>query len=191
MKSSAYQLSSRFPGEWKDRYINYYPRQYVRVMTGPEVIDAVADGDRRADAVHADGRARAARQAAHRADRTSAARGEGPGGRFADAELLPEQPADAAAGRQQALDAAGAADDAVDRRQRSRADRRRAAASAELVARRATPTRSIDELYLATLARAPRPDGSRARRVAAVEADRAARHREPAVGAAQHARSFW
>jgi len=42
MQSSAYQLSSRFPGEWKDSYINYYPRHFVRVMTGPEVIDAVA-----------------------------------------------------------------------------------------------------------------------------------------------------
>lgn len=42
MQSSAYQLSSRFPGEWKDAYLNYYPRHYVRVMTGPEVIDAVS-----------------------------------------------------------------------------------------------------------------------------------------------------
>jgi hypothetical protein len=42
MKSSAYQLSARFPGEWNDRYLNYYPRRYARVMTGPEVIDALA-----------------------------------------------------------------------------------------------------------------------------------------------------
>ena len=42
MKSSAYQLSARFPGEWNDRYLNYYPRHYARVMTGPEVIDALA-----------------------------------------------------------------------------------------------------------------------------------------------------
>lgn len=42
MKSSAYQMSARFPGEWNDRYLNYYPRHYARVMTGPEVIDALA-----------------------------------------------------------------------------------------------------------------------------------------------------
>lgn len=42
MQSSAYQLSSRFPGEWKDAYIPYYPRHFARVLTGPEVIDAVA-----------------------------------------------------------------------------------------------------------------------------------------------------
>ena len=43
MTSSVYQLSSRFPGAWDDRYINYYPRKYVRVMSGPEVVDAVAE----------------------------------------------------------------------------------------------------------------------------------------------------
>ena len=42
MKSNAYQLSARFPGEWNDRYLSYYPRHYARVMTGPEVIDALA-----------------------------------------------------------------------------------------------------------------------------------------------------
>jgi hypothetical protein len=42
MKSSAYQLSARFPGEWNDKYIDYYPRHFVRLMTGPEVIDALA-----------------------------------------------------------------------------------------------------------------------------------------------------
>jgi hypothetical protein len=42
MQSSAYQLSSRFPGEWKDDYIPYYPRHFARVLTGPEVIDAVS-----------------------------------------------------------------------------------------------------------------------------------------------------
>jgi len=41
MKSSAYQLSTQFPAEWKPDYISYYPRKYVRVMTGPEVIDAL------------------------------------------------------------------------------------------------------------------------------------------------------
>ena len=42
MKSNAYQLSARFPGEWNDRYLSYYPRHYARVMTGPEVIDTLA-----------------------------------------------------------------------------------------------------------------------------------------------------
>ena len=42
MKSNAYQLSARFPGEWNDRYLSYYPRHFARVMTGPEVIDALA-----------------------------------------------------------------------------------------------------------------------------------------------------
>jgi hypothetical protein len=41
MKSNAYQLSAKFPGEWKDDYIPYYPRRYVRLMSGPEVFDAV------------------------------------------------------------------------------------------------------------------------------------------------------
>ena len=42
MKSSAYQLSARFPAEWSDDYINYYARKYVRVLTGPEVVDTIA-----------------------------------------------------------------------------------------------------------------------------------------------------
>jgi uncharacterized protein YukE len=42
MKSNAYQLSSKFPGQWKDAYMPYYARKYVRVMTGPEVVDTVA-----------------------------------------------------------------------------------------------------------------------------------------------------
>lgn len=41
MKSSAYQLSSSFNGEWKSSYVPYYNRKLVRVMTGPEVIDAL------------------------------------------------------------------------------------------------------------------------------------------------------
>ena len=42
MKSSAYQLSARFPAEWNDSYLPYYARRYVRVMTGPEVVDTIA-----------------------------------------------------------------------------------------------------------------------------------------------------
>jgi len=42
MKSSAYQLSAKYPGQWKDDYIPYYARKYVRLMTGPEVVDAIS-----------------------------------------------------------------------------------------------------------------------------------------------------
>lgn len=42
MKSSAYQLSSRFEGEWQDRYATYYARKYVRMLTAPELHDAIA-----------------------------------------------------------------------------------------------------------------------------------------------------
>ena len=42
MKSSAYQLSTQFPEEWKDSYTPYYARRFVRVLTGPEVADALA-----------------------------------------------------------------------------------------------------------------------------------------------------
>lgn len=42
LQSSTYQLSSAFPGVWKDDYIPLYPRHYARVLTGPEVLDAVS-----------------------------------------------------------------------------------------------------------------------------------------------------
>ena len=42
MKSSAYQLSTQFSGEWKESYVPYYARRFVRVLTGPEVADALA-----------------------------------------------------------------------------------------------------------------------------------------------------
>ncbi len=42
MKSSAYQLSSRFDGEWKENYAPYYARKYVRMLTAPELHDAIA-----------------------------------------------------------------------------------------------------------------------------------------------------
>jgi hypothetical protein len=41
MKSSAYQLSASFPGEWKDSYVPYYARRFARVLTGPEAVDIV------------------------------------------------------------------------------------------------------------------------------------------------------
>src|SRR5438874_7492461 len=41
MKSSAYQLSTSFEGQWKDAYIPYYARRFARVLTGPEAVDIV------------------------------------------------------------------------------------------------------------------------------------------------------
>src|SRR5215470_13991622 len=39
MKSNAYQLSTSFPGEWKNAYIPYYARRFARVLTPPEAVD--------------------------------------------------------------------------------------------------------------------------------------------------------
>ena len=41
LKSSAYQLSSEWEGEWKEPFTAYYPRRFPRVLTGPEVADAI------------------------------------------------------------------------------------------------------------------------------------------------------
>jgi hypothetical protein len=41
MKSSAYQLSSSFDGEWKDMYAPYYARKFVRVLSAAELHDAI------------------------------------------------------------------------------------------------------------------------------------------------------
>jgi hypothetical protein len=42
MKSNAYQLSARFPGQWKDAYIPYYARRFARVLSAPEAGDVIA-----------------------------------------------------------------------------------------------------------------------------------------------------
>ena len=42
MKSNAYQLSTRFEGEWRDAYIPYHARRFSRVLSGPEALDIVA-----------------------------------------------------------------------------------------------------------------------------------------------------
>jgi uncharacterized protein YukE len=41
-RSSAYQLSARFEGEWKDAYTNYFARKYVRMLGAEELHDAIA-----------------------------------------------------------------------------------------------------------------------------------------------------
>lgn len=40
-RSSAYQLSSKFPGEWKESYAKYYARKFVRRLTSEEVYDSI------------------------------------------------------------------------------------------------------------------------------------------------------
>jgi hypothetical protein len=41
-RSSAYQLSSRYPGEWKQEYTTYFARKLVRRLDAEEMHDAVA-----------------------------------------------------------------------------------------------------------------------------------------------------
>ncbi|MFN7939619.1 MAG: DUF1553 domain-containing protein [Bryobacteraceae bacterium] len=41
VKSSAYQLSSKFPGEWKASYAPYYARKFVRRLTSEELYDSI------------------------------------------------------------------------------------------------------------------------------------------------------
>ncbi|MFN0100786.1 MAG: DUF1549 domain-containing protein [Bryobacteraceae bacterium] len=40
-QSSAYQLSARYPGEWKEAYSPYFARKFVRMLTAEEVHDAL------------------------------------------------------------------------------------------------------------------------------------------------------
>src|SRR5579862_8373682 len=41
-KSSAYQLSARFDGEWKESYTRFYARKFVRMLSAEELHDAIA-----------------------------------------------------------------------------------------------------------------------------------------------------
>lgn len=41
-RSSAYQLSSRFDGEWKERYTPFFARHYVRRLTAEQAHDAIS-----------------------------------------------------------------------------------------------------------------------------------------------------
>jgi hypothetical protein len=43
-KSSAYQLSSHFQGDWKPTYENYFARHIVRRLSAEELWDAISDG---------------------------------------------------------------------------------------------------------------------------------------------------
>jgi hypothetical protein len=39
--SNAYQLSARFPGEWKDGYTRYYARKFARMLNAEEIHDSI------------------------------------------------------------------------------------------------------------------------------------------------------
>jgi hypothetical protein len=41
-KSSTYQLSSRFPGEWRPEYATYFARHFVRRLSAEQLYDAIA-----------------------------------------------------------------------------------------------------------------------------------------------------
>ena len=41
-RSSAYQLSARFDGEWKEAYTKYFARKFVRMLDAEELHDAIA-----------------------------------------------------------------------------------------------------------------------------------------------------
>jgi hypothetical protein len=41
-RSSAYQLSSRYDGEWKESYTPYFARKYVRLLTAEQIHDAIS-----------------------------------------------------------------------------------------------------------------------------------------------------
>jgi len=41
-RSSAYQLSSRFEGEWKESYTPYFARHYIRQLTAEQIHDAIS-----------------------------------------------------------------------------------------------------------------------------------------------------
>jgi hypothetical protein len=40
-RSNAYQLSSRFDGEWKESYTPYFARHYVKLLTAEQIHDAI------------------------------------------------------------------------------------------------------------------------------------------------------
>jgi hypothetical protein len=41
-RSSAYQLSSRFDGEWKESYTPFFARHYIRLLTAEQIHDAIS-----------------------------------------------------------------------------------------------------------------------------------------------------
>ncbi len=45
--SSAYQLSARFPGEWQERYTQYYARKFARMLSAEELHDSIVTATER------------------------------------------------------------------------------------------------------------------------------------------------
>jgi hypothetical protein len=169
MTSSAYQLSSRLPAAWDDRYIAYYPRKYVRVMSGPEVVDAVAE------ATGVPLRFTLAGEPVRRVKQLTAPQDVGRRGEGQAVDSLMQSffqsnrrtPAPTA-NKPSTLQALLMMRSSVVN------DRVAAAANgrvADLVASSQAPEAIVEELFLATLARMPRPEESRAA-MAALEADR-------------------
>jgi hypothetical protein len=42
VKSNAYQLSTKFEGQWKPEYANYFARRFVRRLSAEELVDGIA-----------------------------------------------------------------------------------------------------------------------------------------------------
>jgi hypothetical protein len=156
-RSSAYQLSSRFDGEWKDRYTPYFARHYVRRLTAEQAHDAISQATlvfgnyRLKDMVYGtdlppvrfwteaptpeeinDGEAKAFLRTFGQANREQADRR--PGGSILQAMMLMNSPF-------------------VTRRVRAEEGSR----VAHLVQSARTSGEIVDELYLATLSRPPLP----------------------------------
>ncbi|MBL8176324.1 MAG: DUF1553 domain-containing protein [Bryobacterales bacterium] len=55
VQSSAYQLSSKFPGEWKDAYAAYFARKFVRRLTSEELYDSIVKATNLFSEVHVRG----------------------------------------------------------------------------------------------------------------------------------------
>jgi hypothetical protein len=54
-KSSAYQLSSSYPGEWKDSYAKYYARKFARRLTSEELYDSIVTATNQFTNIHIKG----------------------------------------------------------------------------------------------------------------------------------------
>ena len=170
-RSSAYQLSSRFDGEWKDAYTPYFARHYVRMLTAEQMHDAISQATlvfgnyKRKDMVYGtdlpafrfwteaatpeeigDGAAKAFLRTFGQANREQFDRQ--PGGSILQAMVLMNSPF-------------------VNRRIKAEGNSR-----VEQLVKSDKPNAAIvDELYLATLSRPPRADEKQVA-VAWLEADR-------------------
>ncbi len=170
-RSSAYQLSSRFDGEWKDSYTPYFARHYVKMLSAEQLHDAVAQatgvfGDyKRRDMLYGtplpairfwteaatpeeinDGPAKSLLRTFGQANREQFDRQ--PGGSILQAMVLMNGPF---------------VNKRVKAENNSRVD--------QLVKSDKPPAQIVDELYLATLSRPPRPE-EKSLAIAWIESDR-------------------